>query len=182
MEELMMQALDGTISATDRAKLDAFLLANPPERAAFEAMLRFEGVAAPVLATHTPPVTLPLNFAANVMTRVNAAALAQPQTITAISSRQIVLVIVICSAAMAFSMAVAGGMVAYGSSVAPPHIVSVFWEIVDTARDVAGMLFVLGRALLAQPITWAVALVSVLVVALWMRMVAVVWLPQKQLA
>jgi hypothetical protein len=182
MEELILQALDGTISPADQARLNAYLNAHPDERETFDEMMRFEAsFAASFMAE---PVDAPPHFAANVMGQVHQVAIAQPFAVTTMSSKQIALIILVCSSAMAVAFAAGGGLLAYGSSVVQPEFgpANAFgrgvWLIV---QDIFRAAFSMARAVLTQPLTWAVLVAGVLAFAAWVRLVAPAWVPQRQL-
>ena len=175
----MLQALDGTISAANQARLSAYLDAHPDERVMLEQMLRFEA------ALVAEPTAAPAHFTANVMAQVQQIAIAQPYAVTAMSGKQIALIVLIFSSALAAAFAVGGGLLAYGSSFVRPDVgpAGAFgrsvWFMVQNFGRAA---FSLGRALLTQPITWAAAIAGLLTVMVWLRLVAPAWIPQRQLA
>ena len=174
----MLQALDGTISAADQARLSAYLNAHPEEQEMFDQMLRFEATLV------TEPVVAPANFTMKVMTQVHQIAIAQPYAVTAMSGRQIALIVLIFSSAMAAAFAVGGGLLAYGSSFARPDIGPAgafgrsIWFVV---QDVFRVAINMARVVLTQPLTWAAAIAGLLAIAAWVRLVAPAWVPQRQL-
>ena len=179
----MMQALDGTISAADSARLSAYLNAHPDEREVFEQMLRFESRFEASLEVE--PVTMPANFMMNVMTQVHQVAIARPFAITAMSGKQIALIILIFSSAIAAAFAVGGGLLAYGSSFAGPNlgpagaVARSFWI---TTQAVLRVAINMGRVVLMQPLTWAVIIAGAIAIAAWMKLIVPAWVPQRELA
>ncbi len=175
----MLQALDGTISAADQTRLSAYLNAHPDEREMLDQMKRFEA------ALVAEPVVAPANFTMKVMTQVHQIAIAQPYAVTAMSGKQIALIVLIFSSAMATAFAVGGGLLAYGSSFARPDFGPAgafgrsLWFVV---QDVFRVAISMTRVVLTQPLTWAVLIAGLLAVAGWVRLVAPAWMPQRQLA
>jgi predicted anti-sigma-YlaC factor YlaD len=183
MEELMLQALDGTISPADLARLNAHLNAHPDEREAFEQMARFEAEFGSAFMAE--PVAAPAGLMTNVMTQVHQIAIAQPFAVTAMSGKQIALIILIFSSAMAAAFAICGGVLAYGSSVVQPDFgaaSSMGRSIWVATQGVFRAAFSMTRAVLSQPLTWAVMAVGLLSILAWVRLIAPVWVPQRQLA
>ena len=179
MEDLMLQALDGTISAADQTRLSAYLNAHPDEQGVFDQMMRFEA------AFVVEPVAAPAGFAMNVMAQVHQIAIAQPYAVTAMSGRQIALIVLIFSSAMATAFAVGGGLLAYGSSFVRPDFgpAGAFGRSIwFTVQDVFRVAISMGRVVLTQPLTWAVVIAGLLAMAAWVRLVAPAWVPQRQLA
>ena len=175
----MLQALDGTISAADQVRLNTYLDAHPQERTMFEQMLHFEATFV------AEPMAAPTHFTANVMAQVQQIAIARPYAVTAMSGKQIALIVLIFSSAMVTAFAVGGALLAYGSSFVRPDVgpASAFGRGVWFALQNFGRAaFSLSRAVLSQPVTWAAAIAGLLTVMVWLRLVAPAWLPQRQLA
>lgn len=189
-EALMIEALDGTITPADQARLDAYLATHPEERTQFKQLLQFEGAFERVV--QVPQILVPVNFAGNVMTQIrtlpaHAVNPFQPAmkagVITELNGRQIALIILLCSTMMVALLALGGGALAFGSSYLQPQpIGTLLREIGLVARDVFDVAIALLRGVLTLPLTWVVLVLGGLSVAMWMRVVAGAWLPKTQLA
>jgi anti-sigma factor RsiW len=172
-EVLMMEALDGTISPSDRARLEAYLTAHPETRAMFDAM---HGV--DVALREAPAVAPGAAFTQKVMSATRSMTVARPMkgaTIALLVGTNALLVM----AGWALLTAAVAGIMYY---VAPS---SVFELVGVFARSTAGVLGTLGRAgrvLFAQPAVWAILFASVVIVAIWLRVVTRLLHPAHGLA
>lgn len=177
IEQLMMDALDGTLSASERKKLRAYLDAHPEERALFA---RMQGV--DVLLRATPKQAPPPALKHSVMAalphrRIEAATLRWTQ---------IVFLIVFASL---IGMLMVAGLVAVYGAIAPLISISAALSITAFLREVAAVgLSIIGagldicRVFFSHPMAWLAMLIALGIVALWARLVLVVWLPGLRLA
>ena len=190
MDALMMDVLDGTITPADQVRLDAYLATHPDERAQFEQLVQFDG--AFERAGQVQPILVPVNFVGNVMSQIqtmpaHAIRFQQPalktSVITELSGRQIALIILLCSTAMAAVLALGGGALAFGSSYLQPQPAgALLREIGLVARDIFGVFVALLRGVFMLPLTWVVLAIGGLAVAMWTRVVASAWAPRTELA
>ena len=177
-----MEALDGTIAAADQIRLNAYLATHPEERAQFEQLMKFDG--AFEQAGQVSQIMMPVNFVGNVMTQIQAmpahavqARAVQVQTqsvlkagvITELSGRQIALIILLCSAAMAVLLALGGGALAFGSSLLQPQPAgALLREVGVLLRDIFGVVMALVRGVFTLPLAWVVLAVGGFAVVMWM--------------
>lgn len=172
MDELMMNALDGALNAEQRRVLNEYLDQHPQERALYErmrgvdAMMRAEPVIAP------PPGLKYQVMAAVPRQRIEPATLRWPQ----------IVFIILTASLLACLIAVI--LFALFSALQPPlphsmlpAIGSFLSGIIEIGVSIFSAFIALGRAALAQPVTWLVMCVALSIVALWMRIVLGVLLP-----
>lgn len=172
-EVLMMEALDGTISPPDRARLDAYLAAHPETRAMFDAM---QGV--DTALREAPAVVPSAAFTQNVMTATRSMAVARPlkgSTIAFLVGTNALLVM----AGWALLTAAAAGIMYY---FAPSSVFELIGVFARSALGVLGTFGRAGRVLFAQPAVWVILLASVTIVAVWLRVITRLLHPARSLA
>jgi anti-sigma factor RsiW len=172
MDELMMNALDGALSAEQRRTLNEYLDQHPQERALFERMqgvdtlLRAERVTAP------PPGLKYHVMAAVPRQRIEPATLRWPQIVFIILAASLLASIIAVILFVVFSTL----QPLLPQSVLPA-LVSILSSIIEFGVSIFSVVIAIGRAALAQPVTWLVMCVAMSIVALWMRIVLGVILP-----
>ena len=187
VDQWMMDALDGHISARDRAALEAYLTEHPAERVAFKRMLRVDhALSAEPLSP--APKTLKLNVMAALPRATTASRptsprpmrpwLTAPQAVF-IAVVAAMLVVVIGLGTVAF-VSVASPTIALSPSV-PPATAAIVNTAGDAARTVVHATVALARVIFLQPITWVVIVVSMWVAFLWARLVVMLLLPTLKL-
>lgn len=196
MEALMIEALDGTLSPADQARLNAYWAAHPEARAQFDQLAQFDQAfeSAGQMPKRMVPAQLTNNVMAQIQTlpafasqparqpaRSMALSSSGPGVITDLSGKQIALIILMCSAAMAVALGLGGGALAFGSSFWQPAG-ALLREISIVARDVFNIVVALLRGIFMLPLTWVVLAVGGVAITMWMRLVAGAWLPKPQLA
>ncbi len=172
VEELMMQALDGTIDAADRARLDAYLAERPTERAAFERMLAVDAA-----LRWAPAVAPPADFAAAVVARARTTSPARP-----IKRRYIVALVVANWTLTTLVWTLIGiTLVGLGALLTQHPLfqpIFAFGRGVTTSlMDMLGVLATTARSLTAQPGIQLVMLGAAAIVAIWLSVMVRVLLP-----
>lgn len=172
-EVLMMEALDGTISPSDRARLDAHLTAHPETRAMFDAM---QGVDAAL--REAPAIAPAAAFTRSVMTATRSMTVARPMkgsTIAFLVGTNALLVM----AGWALLTAAAAAIMYY---IAPSSVFELVGVFARSAVGVLGTLGRAGRVLFAQPAVWAILIASAAIVAIWLRVVTRLLHPPRDFA
>jgi len=187
VDQWMMDALDGHISAHDRAALEAYLSEHPAERSAFKQMLRVDhALSAEPLAP--APKSLKLNVMAALprATATPQPANARPMRLWLTAPQAVflamvatMLAVVIGLGAVAF-ISIASPAIASSSSV-PPATAAIVNSAGDAAATVMHATAALTRVIFSQPVTWIVILISVWVAFLWARLVVILLLPTLKL-
>jgi anti-sigma factor RsiW len=165
-EILMMDAIDGTLAAGDRARLDAYLAANPEARAQFEAMTSVDMAlkADAALPLPAPPAAL----VANVMQAT------QPLKIyRSLNTKSLAVIISTNAVLLLLSWVLIGGIVVSAAWVAlPPGTAEAVAAMARAASGLLGALSRVGQALLAQPFIWAASVLGVGLVAAWVTVLS----------
>jgi anti-sigma factor RsiW len=182
VEQWMMDALDGHISACDHAALDAYLAEHPDERVVFERMQRMDHTLRAEPPVQAPP-TLKLNVMA-VLPRTSAAQpsngsiprfwLTPPQAVF-IGMVAVMLVFIIGVGTLAAISTVPPTLVA--TQQVPPATAALVTSVGDVAKTVSHASVALARAIFSQPITWLLIGISVMIAFLWARLVVLLLLP-----
>ena len=182
MEELMMQALDGTINNTDRTRLNAYFDAHADQREMFESMLQTE-----MMLRNLPLVSLPANFASNVMTAVNNARIAaKPSPV--LNGNQVLVLFLTCTISAVMLLVIFAAILSVLTTYAGPQIQSTLIflrHLTQLGRESLSVIAAFARFAISQPVVWIVSTAGGLVVAIWLRVLAGLWLPprnQPQLA
>ncbi len=181
MDALMMDALDGTISPSGRIALQRYLAEHPDEAAAFERMAQVDAA-----LRATPAAMPPARFAGRVMEAVRfipaAQSILRPQhtlrnTHHAILTRAQTAYV----AVLTCIVAAIGGMLALAAlSLIEPAaaaqnlqaLVAFVSNVMRIARDVLQVFYLFARAVLSQPLMWAIGLGLGAIVLVWARVVA----------
>lgn len=183
VDQWMMDALDGHISARDRAALETYLTEHPAERIAFKRMLRVDhALSAEPLSP--APKTLKLNVMAALprASTLQQPASARPMWLRLTAPQAVfiavvaaMLVVVIGLGSVAF-VSIISPTITLSSSV-PPATAAIVNSAGDAARTVMHATAALARVIFLQPITWVVIVVSMWVAFLWARVVVMLLLP-----
>ncbi|HEY3341656.1 MAG TPA: hypothetical protein VGK81_06545 [Anaerolineae bacterium] len=183
IDRWMMDALDGHLSARDRAALAAYLTEHPAERIAFERMQRVDRI-----LSSEPSIPAPQTLKLNVMAalprpsvRVQPAAIPSPRL--RLSAPQAVfiamvaamLVVVIGLGTLAF-ISLDSPMLTLSTAV-PPATAAIADAMGNVAETVLHAGVALARVIFVQPITWIVIAVCMAVAFLWARLVVLLLLP-----
>lgn len=171
-EALMMDALDGTISAADLAKLDAYFAQRPDERLAFQRMLAVDAALRQVPVT--PP---PSDFSQAVVARARSVPIAKPvnrhHLVAFIVTNSVLATLVwLVSFAMLFGLV---GLLLQQPFTQP--IIAFAHGINIYVADAFNLFTRLTRSLVTQPIVWVTALVSTALVVTWLSVMARVLAP-----
>lgn len=172
-DELMMDALDGTITPANRAMLDAHFAQHPDARSAFAQMLHVDAAlrAAPV-------VHAPADFSHKVMAQARALPIAKPmQTrhIAAIIAANSLLVGTVW--VMLAAVLVGMGLLAAQTPALQP-VFALARAVGAYVRDALGLAAAGVRAAGTQPIAWVTLLAALALVIAWVSMLAKVLRPQ----
>jgi anti-sigma factor RsiW len=173
INELMMDALDGTITPANRTLLDAHLAQHPDARIAFEHMMRIEAA-----LRETPAVAAPAGFTGNVMAQARALPIAQPMhktQIAAIIAANSVLVGVVW--AMMAALLVGLGVLAAQTPALQP-VFAFIRGIATFTREGFELFATATRAWSAQPLAWVTLLAALALVGAWVTVMAKVLRPQ----
>jgi hypothetical protein len=201
IEQLMVDALDGTLDARGQARLEKYLAQHASERAVFEQMQRVDGVLrsepiipAPVelksrvmLALPHPAAVhpTPAHGAAHSTTHRAAVAPGARAPHMGLTVPQAVFIGVVGTmvlAVMVFTLlAVLPVSPDALSQAAPPATAAIWRATLNLIESMWGVLITLLRALLSQPITWAIACASFVVASLWARLILILLLPTLRL-
>ncbi len=171
-EVLMMEALDGTISPSDQARLDSYLDAHPDARAMFDAMQNVEVA----LATASPSAPRQA-FTQTVMTATRGIAMARP-----LHGRHIALIVGTNAffVALGWVLIISAGA-ALTMSFAPSSLLHVTTALGRGALGVLGTVARAGRIVFEQPVTWAAMLACVSILALWSSVMVRLFRPAQHL-
>lgn len=176
-EELMMNALDDTITPSDRALLNTYLAQRPDERAAFEHMLAVD-----LELKAVEPVAPPTHFAQNVMAQARVTPIFRPlprkQLAAVVAGNSLIALYVWL---MCIGLFIGAGILIAQLPEAQlliGFLRAIFINITDAARALGSVT----RAVIEQPIAWVVLFVAAATVAAWVTLVARVYLPQRRLA
>ncbi len=177
-EDLMMNALDGTLAPSDRAVLNAWFAQHPDERAAFEAMLAVD-IALREAEPIAPP---PTAFTQRVLAQTRVTPIVRP-----VNRSQLAVVVAGNSLLMVLSwVVIVAAVIGFGALAAQSPIMQpVFALIRAIATIVTDAFRALGsttRALSGQPIVWMAIATALIVVIAWLGVVARVFLPQRRLS
>jgi anti-sigma factor RsiW len=172
-EVLMMEALDGTISPSDQARLDSHLDAHPDARAMFDAM---QGVEAALSAA---PIIEPRQaFTQTVMTATRGIAMARP-----LHGRHIALIVGTNALFVALGWAlIISACTALAMSLAPSGLLHVLSALGRGALGALGTVARAGRIVFEQPVTWAAMLACMSILALWSSVMVRLFRPTQRLA
>lgn len=177
-DDLMISALDGTITPPDRAMLNAYFAQRPGERAAFEQMLAVDLV----LKEAEPVASPPADFAQRVMAQTRVTPIIQPMR-----HKQVAVVVVgnsllvVASWVMAFALLVGLVMLIGHSPVVQPAL-ALGRAAVTGLSDVLHVVGSVARAMTGLPLAWVILVAAFGMVAAWFAVIARVWLPQRRLA
>jgi anti-sigma factor RsiW len=169
-EVLMMDALDGTITPSARAQLDAYLDQHPDARTMFEAM---RGVDA-ALST-APVVPAPVALTGAIMNNVRTMKIARPlktQDIAMISGVNALATLLIW---LAGAFIVGTAYAAY----APAGLKQIIGAVLQFAVGVLNVLSKAAQTLLTQPITWAALALCAIIVASWIGVLSRLMRPAR---
>lgn len=173
IDELMMDALDGTITPANRAVLDTHLAQNPEARLAFEQMICVD-----VALRGAPAISAPAGFSHKVMAQAHAMPIAKPMRtshIAAIIAANSVLVgaVWVVMAALLIGL----GVLAAQTPALQP-VFALVRAIGTYLRDAIGLAAAATRAWSTQPIAWLTLLAAFALVATWIGVMAKVLRPQ----
>lgn len=172
IEQLMMDALDGTLSASDHKMLSAYLDAHPEERALFARMQGVDTLLRTAPMQAPPPALKHSVMAALPNRRIETATLRWTQ-----------IVFLIVFASLIGMLMVAGMAAVYGALVplipigATLSVTNLLREVTATGLSIAGMGLDISRAFFSHPLAWLAMLIALSIVALWTRLVLLAWLP-----
>ncbi len=178
----MMQALDGTISKTDRERLNTYLDMHTDEREVFEGMLHTE-----MLLRNLPLTSTPVNFANNVMTAVGHARIATKPS-PALNGSQVMTLFLTCTISAIMLLVICATIFSVLTTFAAPQLhmtVGFLRSLVFVGRDALNVITAFTRFAFSQPLVWVASAMGGLVVVIWLRLLAGLWLPtryQPQLA
>jgi anti-sigma factor RsiW len=174
-ERLMIAALDGKLSDAEQSALEDYLEQWPLERASFEQLQHVDQLlrAEPVLA---PPAQLQ----ALVMRRVNR----MPVVPIRLGTSQIVFLAGITGLIL---VGMGGGALALVGSLSPAvpsallsGAIAIAHIALDTLAILLSVAISISRALLSRPATWLVAVGLCAIVAVWLRIIAAIYLPRAR--
>ena len=172
-EVLMMEALDGTISPSDDARLRAYLDAHPEARAMFDAMRDVDAA-----FEAAPPATPGPAFAQHVMAATRGIAMAKP-----LHGRHIAFIVGTNAVFVALGWAlIFSACAALAMSFAPSGVLQVFGALGRGAFGVLGTLARAGRIVFEQPVTWAALLLCAAVLAAWSSVMMRIFRPRRAFA
>jgi len=174
-EDLMMNALDGTITPSERATLNTWFAQHPDERAAFEHMLAVD-----IALKEAEPIAPPAAFTQRVLAQTRAMPIVRP-----IKRSQVAVVVVGNSLLMALSwMVIVAAVIGFGALAAQAPIMQPVFAFVRAiftlVSDVLRALGSTTRALSGQPIVWIAIVAAMALVVAWFSVVARVFLPQRR--
>ena len=173
IEQLMIDALDGTLNPRDYQALLAHFERHPDERAAFDQMLEFDRT----MRDEAAPVA-PATMTQQVMTAIRQAHVAQP----ALKAPQIAFLIGFPSALL---LVVSFTLMGLYLLVSPPMPqvdfqagLALLRAMADFVESIVVAVILFLRALYSMPLTWGVTVGLAIVVAGWMRIMIAIWLPR----
>jgi anti-sigma factor RsiW len=170
-EVLMMDALDGTITPSARAQLDAYLDQHPDARAMFEAM---RGVDVALSAAPVAPAPAALTGA--IMSNVRTMKIARPlkaQDIAMISGANALGTLLIW---LTGAFIVVTAYTAY----APAGLKQIIGAMAQSAVSVLNVFSKAAQTLLAQPITWVALALCAVIVTSWVGVLSRLMRPARQ--
>lgn len=173
IDELMMDALDGTITPANRALLDAHLAQHADARVTFEHMLRIDAA-----LREAPAISPPADFSRKVMAQARVMPIAKPmrnsQIVAIIAANSLLVgVMWLMLAALLVGLALlAAQLPALQPVFALAHAVAAY------VRDALELATAGARALGSQPVAWVTALAALSLVAAWVGVLAKVLWPQ----
>jgi anti-sigma factor RsiW len=173
IDELMMDALDGTITPANRALLDAHLAQHTEARTAFAQMLRVDAI-----LRETPATPAPADFSHKVMAQARAMPVAKPMRgsqIAAIIAANSVLVGTVWL--MMAAVLIGLGLLATQTPALQP-VFALARAVGAYVRDALGLAAAGVRAVGAQPLAWIMLLAALALVAAWAGVLAKVLRPQ----
>jgi hypothetical protein len=175
-EVLMMEALDGTIGVTDRAKLETYLEANAEQKAMFESMLHVESAMNTMLIAR-PPAYL----TSKIMASARATKLAKP-----LNAKHIALIVSTNALIVVLSWIVlAIGLAVLAYNFVPTDSVSVLGtfvrSIAQAAQVVLNVASKFSRALFASPVGWVLLASLMGIMTMWMGVMARLFRPATKL-
>jgi anti-sigma factor RsiW len=177
IDTLMMAALDGTITARDRARLEAHFNYHPEQRTAFERMLRVD-----LALRQMEPAAPPVDFSQRVMASTRAVRIARP-----ITGRHLAAFIATNSVLMMLAWLISGiALVALVAFVAQQPPVQTAQVLARSAAvyiaDLLGLFSSAIHAAVNQPLFWiGVVSLAALVIA-WMSLMVKVLRPARRYA
>lgn len=177
VEELMMQALDGTIGPTDRARLEAYFAEHPDERAGFERMLAMDAA-----LRGAPLAAPPSGFAQAVVARARHVPLIRPL------KRRYVVTLAVTNCALAalvwafVGIALTSLLAILSQQPLLQPLVAFTRGITIYTADTLNVLTLTVRSFIMQPFVWLMALASTAVVAAWLGIMIKVLVPARRLA
>ncbi len=173
IEQLMIDALDGTLSPRDYRVLRAHLDRHPDERAMFDQMLEFDRT----MRAEAAPVA-PATMTQHVMTAIRQAHVAQP----ALKAPQIAFLIGFPSALLfVITLALIGLYLLVSPDMPQVDIqagLALLRAMADFVESIVVAVILFLRALYSMPLTWGVTVGLAIVVAGWMRIMIAIWLPR----
>lgn len=177
MDVLMLEALDGTIAPSDRARLDAHLAAHPEARAMFERTLRMD-----LALRKTPLPPMPLDFSQRVLDAARVTRIRQP-----ITRRHLAAFIVTNSVLMILAWLISGAVflglvvLVLQQPIVQPTVVLVHSAAVYAAA-LMGLFSSLVRAVTSQPAFWVGMMAMGALVAAWFGLLFRVLRPAREYA
>jgi len=177
-DELMINALDGTITPSDKVALDAYFAQRPDARAMFEQMVAVDFALKEAEPTAPPPA----GFTQQVMARVHVTPIVKPM-----ARRHVAAIVVgnsvVVSITWLMSLAVLAGLALLVSKVRILQPVFALGRALAIGgADVARAMTSVLHAMIAQPLAWVIFIAVLGMVATWLAFIARVWLPQRRLA
>ena len=173
IDELMMDALDGTIAPANRALLDAHFAQHPEARVAFEQMMRVD-----VALREAPAIVVPADFSRKVMVQARVMPIAKPmhtRHIAAIVAANSLLIGAVWL--MLAALLVGLGLLASQLPALQP-VFALVRAAIAYLRDALGLASAGVRALGTQPIAWLTLLAAIALVMAWVGVLAKVLRPQ----
>ena len=172
-EVMMMEALDGTISPSDQARLDSYLDAHPDARAMFDAMQNVEDA-----LTTAPSIAPRQAFTQTVMAATRGIAMARP-----LHGRHIALIVGTNAFFVALGWAlIVSACAALAMSLAPSGLWLLLTAFGRGALGALGTVARAGRIVFEQPVTWMALLACVSILALWSSVMMRLFRPTQRLA
>ena len=177
-DELMMNAVDGTLLPSDKAVLEVYFIKYPDQRAAFEQVLAVDHM----LKEAEPVAPPPTYFAERVMAQTRVTPIVKPikrKTVAVLIAGNSLLLV--CTWLMLLSFI--GGVVWLGAQLPVMQPVLAFGRAITLSfEDVLRAIGSVTRAVFGQPLVWLFLAVAMCIVTAWFAVLARVFLPQHKLA
>ncbi len=175
-EDLMINALDGTITPSERATLNTWLAQHPDERAGFENMLAVD-----IALKEAEPIAPSAAFTQRVLAQTRVTPIVRP-----IRRSQVAVVVAGNSLLMALSwVVIAAAVIGFGALAAQAPIMQPVFAfaraIITLITDAFRAIGSTTRALSGQPIVWIAIVAAMALVVTWFSVVARVLFPQRKL-